>query len=90
MTMAGLGWAGARQGPRGQERMQGKAGDVQGLHSRLRSVTCSRLAVGMGMPPCSSVGAPVVSSAVPGMGVPAVRSGASASLPSSAEPAPAV
>lgn len=41
------------------------------------------------MPPCSSTGTSGVSSAVPGMGVPAVRSGASVSLPSSAEPAPA-
>lgn len=41
------------------------------------------------MPPCSSTGMSGVSSAVPGMGVPAVRSGASVSLPSSAEPAPA-
>uniref|UniRef100_A0A8B9BDL2 Dynein regulatory complex subunit 4 n=1 Tax=Anser brachyrhynchus TaxID=132585 RepID=A0A8B9BDL2_9AVES len=83
---------GAGQGPRegrGAEEDSDQCVCVWGVHSRLRSVTCSRLAVGMGMPPCSSTGTSGASSAVPGTGVPAVRSGAGVSLPSSAEPAPA-
>lgn len=83
---------GARGDPRvlgGDPRRDKGLRGARGLHSRLRSVTCSRLAVGMGMPPCSSTGMSGVSSAVPGTGVPAARSGASVSLPSSAEPVPA-
>lgn len=69
-------------------RPQGRAGTGRdpssGPHSRRRSVTCSRPALGMGMPPCSSVGTRGVSWAGPWVGVPAGCSGTSGSLPSSA------
>lgn len=88
----------SRQTPQGQSRgPQAQAGipgadrdPSSGPHSRRRSVTCSKLALGMGMPPCSSAGTRGVSRAGPWVGVPAGRSGTTGSLPSSATSAPSV
>lgn len=82
---------GTKQGTQAQQELAGTGRDPRrGLHSRRRSVTCSRPALGMGMPPCSSAGTRGVSWAGPWVGVPAGRSGTSGSLPSSATAAPSV